>query len=83
MKNLNKVKQVMKRILAVDKLLHFSFSALIVLGFGLTLGIIPGIIIGVIAGLAKETYDIKGTGWDWKDIYADSAGILLAILLLI
>lgn len=75
----------MKKMIAVDKLLHFSFSALIVLSFGLTLGIIPGIIIGMIIGLAKEAYDkyIKRSIWDWEDIYADGVGILYAILLLI
>lgn len=83
--NLNRIKQTMRKIMAVDKLLHFSFSALIVLSFGLTLGIIPGILIGIIAGLAKEAYDqyIKKSIWDQKDIYADGAGILLAILLLL
>lgn len=80
-----KIRETMKKILAVDKLLHFSFSAVIVFSIGILFGIIPGIVAGIAAGFLKEAYDkfIKKSIWDWKDIYADSVGILYAILILL
>lgn len=75
----------MKKILAVDKLLHFSFSAVIVFSIGLLFGIVPGIIAGIVVGFLKEAYDkyIKKSIWDWNDIYADCAGIIYAVLILL
>lgn len=80
-----RIKKITNSVFAVDKLLHFSFSALIVLSIGMILGILPGLIIGMAIGLAKEAYDkyIKKSIWDQKDIYADIAGIIYALLLLI
>lgn len=65
-----------------DKLLHFSISLLITLtdvtAFSIT---IPGWLVAVIAGVGKEVYDIKRTGFDWKDIAADGAGIVAGLVI--
>lgn len=80
-----KIKETMRRIFATDKLLHFSFSAIIVFSVGILFGIIPGIIAGIAAGFLKEACDkyLKKSVWDWKDIYADGIGILYATLILL
>lgn len=83
--NLQKIKETMRKILAVDKLLHFSFSAVIVFSIGILFGIIPGLIAGIAVGFLKESYNkyIKKLVWDWNDIYADSVGITYAIIILL
>ena len=35
--------------------------------------------IGLAVGIGKEVYDIKRTGFDWTDILADAAGIVVAM----
>ena len=35
--------------------------------------------LGLIAGFSKEFADIRGSGFDWTDIIADVAGIVVAM----
>jgi hypothetical protein len=69
-----------------DKIKHFIvclaltlFNAEIAI-FGYSV-LLPGWQMAVIAGVGKELYDIKRTGFDWKDLIADGAGIVAGLII--
>lgn len=37
--------------------------------------------MAIVVGVGKEVYDIKRTGFDWKDLIADGVGILIGTLI--
>lgn len=75
-----------------DKLLHFVISLIIAIVLALAVkgaeitqpGILCGIYAAVVTmfiGLGKEIWDhFRGTGFCWKDLLADFAGCLLAVI---
>lgn len=73
----------MKKI-ADDKLLHFSFSCIILVGLSLFFSIITSILITILIGILKEVYDkYFGSGFDINDIWANLVGILFGTILLL
>jgi hypothetical protein len=68
-------------LLRPDRIQHFSFAC----SSGLAAGIAtndPGAALGgaMLIGLAKELWDIRGTGFDWTDLGADAVGAVVAAL---
>ena len=56
---------------------HFFIG---VCSFSVILGIVLGSIISAIVGIGKEFWENKyGTGFDYKNLIADTCGIMLAI----
>lgn len=83
------------RWIALDKFLHFTASAGVT---GLSYhfyhcqfnnpeknSLYFSISVAGLAGIGKECYDVKyrKTGWSWKDITVDAAGIAFGYLLFI
>ena len=57
-----------------------GFTMVELLAVIVILGIVLGSIISAIVGIGKEFWDNKyGTGFDYKDLIADTCGIMLAI----
>ena len=64
-----------------DKILHFLVNYGIVMTgfvFNKVWAILAFIGVSVVVSFVKEILDIKGSGFDWKDILADVAGIFVA-----
>lgn len=90
-KALIKIKEFIDKItikIGAQKL-HVICSFVITLVIGIIFGIIPGIVVGCIAGLGKEIFDeliyrkeSLGVGFDKEDLVYDSAGILIAAIIL-
>lgn len=62
----------------IDKIAHFAVSAFIAIALGKFVHWAIALAITVAIGFAKELIDSK---FDWKDILADSLGILIATLI--
>lgn len=72
----------MKLPFGTDKVAHFSLSAFLCLAISRFLPIWAAIAIVVIVGVGKEIYDSKTGGkFDWKDIVADTLGIVVATVI--
>jgi hypothetical protein len=78
-------------ILVFDKLEHFLFSAVFVIGCVRFLGfdLYSTLALGQVFGVLKEAsdgirpYDGENIqGWSWKDLIANNAGFLVAWLIL-
>lgn len=65
----------MKLPFGIDKIAHFAVSAFIAIALGKFIHWAIALVITVAIGFAKELIDSK---FDWKDILADSLGILIA-----
>lgn len=73
-------------VVGLDKLLHASISANVVIGTTALLSftrwpmwqrILAGVVSAVSLGLLKESLDLLQTGrWDWGDVAADGVGVL-------
>jgi uncharacterized protein YfiM (DUF2279 family) len=73
-------------VVGLDKLLHASISANVVIGTTALLSftrwpmwqrVLAGVVSAVSLGLLKETVDLLQTGrWDWGDLAADGVGVL-------
>lgn len=64
-----------------DQIYHFTTCMLVVLNCLMPLWV--AVILAVIFAFGKEVYDkyIKKTLFDWTDIAADGAGIIVGILI--
>lgn len=66
-----------------DKLMHFTVSMLIFLFLFRFRTTFWAAAAAMAVGTAKEIWDCKyGSGWCWKDLAADVAGIAVGILLI-
>lgn len=67
-----------------DKLLHFSFSCILLFGTTIFFPFIESLVIVISIGWLKEIWDeYYGNGWSWGDIIANIVGILLGVIILI
>lgn len=64
--------------IGIDKITHFAVSAFIAIALGKFVHWAIALAITVAIGFAKELTDSR---FDWKDILADSLGILIATLI--
>lgn len=62
-----------------DRALHFGCSFALVILLGESFAAIAGVTKETADVLYKQCYQV-GSGWDWKDIAADAAGIALGSL---
>jgi Na+-translocating ferredoxin:NAD+ oxidoreductase RnfD subunit len=76
------MKNLLKSLLAEDKLKHIVVSAIIAVVLNLFLPWLAAAGITFAIGVGKEVYDmVSGKGCsEWKDLLADLVGILIGIL---
>ena len=68
----------------INKVGHFSTGFTIAFLFTLTLGKLAGLGAGTSAGIGKELYDkYRGYKFDWWDLGADIAGVILGVWIVI
>lgn len=67
-----------------DKLYHFIIALLTTLIFGNIFNNVVALGVALVVSILKEIYDeySKGTGWNWKDLFADILGIIIGLLIL-
>ena len=64
--------------IGLDKVTHFALSAFIAVALGRFVHWAIALIVAFLLGIVKELLDNK---FDWKDILADAAGILIATII--
>ena len=70
--------------MASDKALHFLWCFLVTILISKFTNIYIGIGASVVLSILKEYYDtLVGGKWDWKDLIFGTAGIVLAILIIL
>ncbi len=63
-----------------DKALHFLWTFFIATISVAVYGWL-GLLIPIVVSFAKEAYDhYFGSGWDWYDLIADGAGVVIGVL---
>lgn len=68
----------------MDKIAHFALSAFLCLAAGRFLPVWAALMTTLALGIGKELYDARTGGkWDWKDLLADVAGTITAVILLL
>jgi Na+-translocating ferredoxin:NAD+ oxidoreductase RnfD subunit len=76
------MKNLLKSLLAEDKLKHIVVSAIIAVALNLFLPWLAAAGIAFAIGVGKEVYDmVSGKGCsEWGDLLADVVGIIIGIL---
>lgn len=64
-----------------DKVIHFLASVMLVLILSVFIHYVLAMIIALAIGFLKEFADkyIKGSFFDWSDIYADAFGVIIGM----
>ncbi len=71
-------------MIALDKCTHFLACYAVTMTVGINSTPEIGALIGLAVGLGKEAYDKRpgGSGWDWYDVVADVAGVIVGYVVL-
>lgn len=67
----------------MDKVIHFIAAIILTVILSLFMHYSLAFLVAMIVGVLKELYDlhIKGTYFDWADIWADAWGCMLGVLI--
>ncbi|MFB9886421.1 hypothetical protein [Balneatrix alpica] len=71
-------------MLEEDKVQHFMYSFFLVVIISYFSSLLLGVLFSMLVGLAKEIYDhYFGSGFCYKDMWANVCGICLAMVVLV